>query len=374
MAISVVLVVKGTRYYGAPKLYEIGQLKRGAEVFLEHDPNNPHDKNAVEVRLNNGRVMLGHVSRDLAPKYVGLLRQQKVVSSVIFDADLKGKHLNVKIQTIYEETEQESFAKKHTRLWVSANSLPRLAGVYSIRNIETGQQYIGSSIDIHYRLKSHLRDLTHCLHANGPLQGAFDKHGPDSFEVRAVEVNIEISRLPEKEAEVITKLLRSGASLYNLTADGQGRAPIQGRSPGMKTISDLGTSEPNNKQEELGDKKHGYGTLTFADGSKYVGEWLDNMRHGRGRYVFSDGGEYDGEWRNGKHHGHGTLTFADGDEYDGEWCDGEQHGHGRYVFSSGSKYVGEWCDGKRHGRGRYVFSDGGEYDGECINRGSKVYH
>jgi len=65
-----------------------------------------------------------------------------------------------------------------------------------------------------------------------------------------------------------------------------------------------------------GDCTNGQGTLTWSDGSKYVGEWKD-----------------------GKHHGQGTLTFASGE-------------------FAGDKYVGEFIDGKRHGQGTYTQADG----------------
>ena len=32
-----------------------------------------------------------------------------------------------------------------------------------------------------------------------------------------------------------------------------------------------------------------FGTYTFAEGDKYVGEWKDNKRHGQGTYTFPDG-------------------------------------------------------------------------------------
>ena len=38
---------------------------------------------------------------------------------------------------------------------------------------------------------------------------------------------------------------------------------------------------------------------TWADGSKYVGEWKDGKQHGQGTFT-ADGTKYVGEWRNGK--------------------------------------------------------------------------
>ncbi|MAG23783.1 MAG: hypothetical protein CMM09_06920, partial [Rhodospirillaceae bacterium] len=40
-----------------------------------------------------------------------------------------------------------------------------------------------------------------------------------------------------------------------------------------------------------------FGTETFADGEKYVGEWKDDKRHGHGTETFADGAKYVGEWK-----------------------------------------------------------------------------
>ena len=37
-----------------------------------------------------------------------------------------------------------------------------------------------------------------------------------------------------------------------------------------------------------------YGTYTFADGDKYVGEWRDDERNGQGTNTFADGEKYIG--------------------------------------------------------------------------------
>ena len=69
-----------------------------------------------------------------------------------------------------------------------------------------------------------------------------------------------------------------------------------------------------------GGKCHGYGTYTWASGTKYVGEWKNYKKHGNGTYTMADGQKYVGEWKNGNKHGQGTFTNADGTIYhSGEW-------------------------------------------------------
>ena len=62
-----------------------------------------------------------------------------------------------------------------------------------------------------------------------------------------------------------------------------------------------------------------FGTYTFADGDKYVGEVKDNKKHGQGTYTYANGDKYVGEYKDGKINGQGTFTSADGDKYFGEW-------------------------------------------------------
>ena len=66
------------------------------------------------------------------------------------------------------------------------------------------------------------------------------------------------------------------------------------------------------------------GTVTYSDGTKYVGEFKDGMRHGQG--IYTSIGEllkYVGEWKDDKKHGKGTYTWSDGEKYTGEWREGE---------------------------------------------------
>ena len=42
----------------------------------------------------------------------------------------------------------------------------------------------------------------------------------------------------------------------------------------------------------------------------------------------------------------GTYTYANGSKYVGEWKDGKKHGQGALTYVSGNKYVGEYKDGK----------------------------
>ena len=112
---------------------------------------------------------------------------------------------------------------------------------------------------------------------------------------------------------------------------------------------------------------HGQGTYTHDGGNKYVGEFKDGNRHGQGTFTFSNGDKYVGEYKENKKHGQGTYTYADGNKYVGEWKENKKHGQGTYTYASGNKYVGEYKDGNRHGQGTYTFADGEQQVGYHLN-------
>ena len=58
----------------------------------------------------------------------------------------------------------------------------------------------------------------------------------------------------------------------------------------------------------------------------------------------------------GKINGQGTLWYADGDRYEGEWRDGKMHGRGTYTYADGDQYEGDWRDDRRHGKGTVVYA------------------
>jgi hypothetical protein len=66
-------------------------------------------------------------------------------------------------------------------------------------------------------------------------------------------------------------------------------------------------------------KMHGTGTITFADGEKYIGDWIEGKRTGRGVFTWSDGDRYEGEFKDNERHGTGKMTYANGKVTHGRW-------------------------------------------------------
>mmetsp|Transcript_32327 Transcript_32327/g.59780 ORF Transcript_32327/g.59780 Transcript_32327/m.59780 type:complete len:264 (+) Transcript_32327:189-980(+) len=110
-------------------------------------------------------------------------------------------------------------------------------------------------------------------------------------------------------------------------------------------------------------KRHGIGTLKWADGDEYEGEWKAGKPHGRGTMKYANGDVYKGQFEKDKRHGRGTYKWAEGDVYIGKWKDDKRHGLGTRRYAKGDLYYGEWNDGKRHGDGAMKYANGGVYTG-----------
>ena len=61
----------------------------------------------------------------------------------------------------------------------------------------------------------------------------------------------------------------------------------------------------------------------FFRWKKIRGGFKDDNRHGQGTYTYYNGTKYVGEFKDDKYHGQGTLIFPDGDKYVGEFKDGQ---------------------------------------------------
>ena len=231
------LSVKGTKYYKAAELFQQGSLSPGVAIRLQHQPENRHDTNAVAVKIKRTGTMLGYLSRELAPKYAAILNEGNGYEASICDAEKNGSYIKINVQVVYEKPDKEVSQKHNSRLLLSASSMPIEAGIYEIKNIESGRQYIGSSTNLKDRINSHIRDLSIGRHANHALQSDFSRLGADCFEAKILMKVISPSSLAAEESNRIRLLLNSGSALYNLTEDGQGRRTSR-RHAGSEPISD----------------------------------------------------------------------------------------------------------------------------------------
>ncbi|MDE7231292.1 MAG: protein kinase [Oscillospiraceae bacterium] len=87
-------------------------------------------------------------------------------------------------------------------------------------------------------------------------------------------------------------------------------------------------------------RKNGQGKLVYGDGiASYEGEWKDGVQDGYGIYrdaVRQAGKDhpyvYEGYFKNGERHGWGKLTYSDGSGKEGEWS------NGKYLEGTGTHF------------------------------------
>lgn len=102
---------------------------------------------------------------------------------------------------------------------------------------------------------------------------------------------------------------------------------------------------------QSGDCKNGFGTWVWDSGSKYVGDFKNDMCHGKGTYTWYNGDVYVGDYMYDKCHGEGTSTYANGMKYSGQFLEGKKHGKGLLTYPNGMKYIGEFKDDMFNGVG-----------------------
>lgn len=95
-----------------------------------------------------------------------------------------------------------------------------------------------------------------------------------------------------------------------------------------------------------GDCVNGKGRWLYANGDRYIGEFVNGISHGRGAYYYANGDIYKGEFTNGERHGYGTMQWLNGDKYIGEYHKGVRQGDGTYYFGDGREQKGRFFAGK----------------------------
>lgn len=64
-------------------------------------------------------------------------------------------------------------------------------GVYLIHNKVNNKNYVGSTTNLDRRIKNHKQHLEKGCHNNRKIQKDYDEYGPESFEFKILEKNIE---------------------------------------------------------------------------------------------------------------------------------------------------------------------------------------
>ena len=120
-----------------------------------------------------------------------------------------------------------------------------------------------------------------------------------------------------------------------------------------------------NEEEKIG--KNGKMIITYNNGDKYEGDFVNNIKEGKGVYYYENGDKYEGDFIQDKKEGYGVYFYKNGEKYEGEFKGGKKHGFGKYYYIDGDRYEGEFKFGVADGRGIYYYSDGEKYIGDYFN-------
>lgn len=120
----------------------------------------------------------------------------------------------------------------------------------------------------------------------------------------------------------------------------------------------------------------GFGTIIYADHSKYAGHLINGKKSGKGRLIKLDGEYFEGYFQNDAYEGVGILNKANGLVYKGSFVNGKEHGEGIIEYEGEVVYKGEFDAGAKHGKGYLKIAEGSSYCGEFVNNcmeGQGVY-
>ena len=120
--------------------------------------------------------------------------------------------------------------------------------------------------------------------------------------------------------------LATSALTTKATAGSSGSSPSLSKGAGVKRHLTSGnqTAGGDLASVKIAPTNGTEGAKIEDAGSRYHGDFKENMRNGYGTYIFPDGSTYVGLWREGLMNGRGAFTWPDNSYYDGEWKDGKR--------------------------------------------------
>lgn len=107
-------------------------------------------------------------------------------------------------------------------------------------------------------------------------------------------------------------------------------------------------------------------------GSKYTGQFKDDMPHGHGKEEWTDGTFYEGGFAAGAKHGKGVFKTKEGSIYEGEFKQGAFNGKGTFTTTSKTKIRGTWKSAELQSPAEITYEDGKTYKGD-VNKDMKPH-
>lgn len=132
--------------------------------------------------------------------------------------------IELDLKDIMKNTEMKSNKE------ISKDTLSQKSGIYKIVNKVNGKYYVGSSVNIKQRWKTHIYQLNKGIHNNPKLQFAWNKYGKETFIFEIVEtVSVELLEKIEQSYLNIIKndYINQKDTHYNISYDSNN--PMRGR-------------------------------------------------------------------------------------------------------------------------------------------------
>ena len=89
----------------------------------------------------------------------------------------------------------------------------------------------------------------------------------------------------------------------------------------------------------------------------YYGEFINNKKEGYGTIEWKDGSKYQGEFKDNQINGYGMIKFPNNKFYQGEVKNARMEGFGEFFWNDEKRYIGNYKNDKRNGFGIYIFKD-----------------
>lgn len=123
-------------------------------------------------------------------------------------------------------------------------------------------------------------------------------------------------------------------------------------------------------------QRNGFSTYYFSDGSKFEGEWKNDVINGTGIYYWSNKHYYVGHWINGKRWGYG-LEVTNG-QYQLRYFENEKIVNrsipNTQTLNTGvGIYQGEMVNGRACGKGTFRWNNGQWFEGTWTSDGKSRY-
>lgn len=97
----------------------------------------------------------------------------------------------------------------------------KISGIYLITNLTNGKVYVGMSSNTRQRWVDHRKKIRKETHANPHMQSAWVMYGEESFRFEVVQVELDLTKLPDLEQHYINNLRAQDPDHgYNMSSGG----------------------------------------------------------------------------------------------------------------------------------------------------------